>query len=107
MALFCLPTCSCPYAQRAWIALEELNVPYTTHLIDATNKNPAFKELYASIVQDPDMPAKVPTIIGLYTPPSLMCNLALRFGSGGFNTIGRQFFTYCTAWRNPPAHLTA
>ena len=56
--------CSCPYAQRAWIALEELNVPYTTHLIDATNKDPAFKELYASIVQDPDMPAKVPTIIG-------------------------------------------
>lgn len=70
------PVCSCPYAQRAWIALEELNVPYTTHLIDGSNKDPAFKELYASIVQDPDMPAKVPTIIGWSTPPCLMCTLA-------------------------------
>ncbi|KAK9917323.1 hypothetical protein WJX75_003132 [Coccomyxa subellipsoidea] len=53
----------CPYAQRAWIALEELGVPYQTTLIDAANKAEDFKALYASIVQNTDDPAKVPTII--------------------------------------------
>ncbi|CAL8463312.1 g2846 [Coccomyxa elongata] len=53
----------CPYAQRAWIALEELDLPYKTTLIDATNKAEDFKQLYASIVQNTDDPAKVPTII--------------------------------------------
>ncbi|EIE18169.1 glutathione S-transferase [Coccomyxa subellipsoidea C-169] len=55
--------CSCPYAQRAWIALEELGLAYTTTLIDATNKAEDFKVLYASIVQNTEDPAKVPTIV--------------------------------------------
>lgn len=59
-----LSGCRCPYAQRAWIALEELGVPYQTTLIDAANKAEDFKALYASIVQNTDDPAKVPTIIG-------------------------------------------
>lgn len=39
-------------------------MPYQTTLIDAANKAEDFKALYASIVQNTDDPAKVPTIIG-------------------------------------------
>ncbi len=46
--------------------MEELELAYTTTLIDATNKAEDFKVLYASIVQNTEDPAKVPTIVGVY-----------------------------------------
>ncbi|KAK9917722.1 hypothetical protein WJX75_007518 [Coccomyxa subellipsoidea] len=53
----------CPFAQRAWLALEELGVPYDHKLADPQNKPKEFTDLYASIVQNTDDSAKVPTII--------------------------------------------
>lgn len=57
--------CRCPFAQRAWLALEELGVPYDHKLADPQNKPKEFTDLYASIVQNTDDSAKVPTIIGV------------------------------------------
>lgn len=54
----------CPFAQRAWLTLEELGVPYDHKLADPANKPKEFTDLYASIVQNTDDSAKVPTIIG-------------------------------------------
>ena len=56
----------CPFAQRAWLTLEELGVPYDHKLADPTNKPKEFTDLYASIVQNTDDSAKVPTIIGAH-----------------------------------------
>ncbi|BDA48821.1 probable glutathione S-transferase U26 [Coccomyxa sp. Obi] len=53
----------CPFAQRAWLTLEELGVPYDHKLADPANKPKEFTDLYASIVQNTEDSAKVPTII--------------------------------------------
>jgi hypothetical protein len=38
----------CPFAQRAWLTLEELGVPYRQQIVSiaAGEKDPAFTELY-------------------------------------------------------------
>ena len=46
---------SCPFAQRAWIALEELGIPYETRLVDKAAKTQEFAELYTSIWPDPQV----------------------------------------------------
>lgn len=53
----------CPYAQRAWIALVELGVPFTTKFVDKANKSEEFLSLYRGIVQDPAGRGTVPTIV--------------------------------------------
>lgn len=53
----------CPYAQRAWIALVELNVPFVTRFVDKENKSEDFLSLFRGIVQDPNGRGTVPTII--------------------------------------------
>eukprot|EP00884_Botryococcus_braunii_P010703 jgi/Botrbrau1/19634/Bobra.0003s0004.1 len=54
---------SCPYAQRAWLALEEKGIPYKHILVDPQNKPEDFKQLYASIIGNDFDSAKVPTIV--------------------------------------------
>ena len=57
-------TYRCPWAQRAWIALEEKKIKYETHLVDKTAKPKEFLQLYQAVWPDADAIAKVPTIVG-------------------------------------------
>ncbi|KAK9840020.1 hypothetical protein WJX74_002198 [Apatococcus lobatus] len=54
---------ACPFAQRAWFALEELDVPYKKKFIDKANKSQEFLDVFRGIVQDPNGKGTVPTII--------------------------------------------
>jgi hypothetical protein len=72
-----VPRFRCPFAHRAWLALEELGLPYDHKLVDPENKPEDFKDLYASIVQNTDDSAKVPIIIGEFTSSHLCCSRVL------------------------------
>ncbi|KAK9834181.1 hypothetical protein WJX81_006244 [Elliptochloris bilobata] len=54
---------SCPHAQRTWLALSELGLPYETRKVDLSNKPKEFIDLYHEVYPDPAAPAKVPIII--------------------------------------------
>jgi glutathione S-transferase len=53
---------TCPYAQRAWIALEECGIPYEKIMVDLQNKPQHFVEMYQRANQLPDARAKVPLL---------------------------------------------
>ncbi|KAK9812137.1 hypothetical protein WJX73_010215 [Symbiochloris irregularis] len=53
----------CPFAQRAWLALEEKKIKYDTHIFSKTNKPKDFLDTYYSLWPDKDKAATVPTII--------------------------------------------
>jgi glutathione S-transferase len=53
---------SCPYAQRAWIALEECGVDYEKVIVDLENKSQEFSDLYALSNPLPGARAKVPLL---------------------------------------------
>jgi glutathione S-transferase len=53
---------SCPYAQRAWIALEECSVDYEKVMVDLENKSTEFLETYAKANPLPGARAKVPLL---------------------------------------------
>jgi glutathione S-transferase len=53
---------SCPYAQRAWIALEECGVDYEKVMVDLENKSQEFLDLYAMSNPLPGARAKVPLL---------------------------------------------
>jgi glutathione S-transferase len=53
---------TCPYAQRAWIALLMKEVPFTVRVCDLENKDAVFKAKYASLNPLPGAPAKVPIL---------------------------------------------
>lgn len=54
---------SCPYAQRAWIALIEKDVQFNVLLATKHEKPEEFQQLYEAIWPEPQAVAKVPTII--------------------------------------------
>lgn len=54
---------TCPYAQRAWIALVEKELPFNHRIVDLANKPEDFVQLYAEINPDPEARAKVPILI--------------------------------------------
>lgn len=56
--------CSCPYARRALITLEEKNIPYVSHIVERSKYPQEFTSLYHSIWPDEKRGPKVPTIIG-------------------------------------------
>lgn len=53
---------TCPYAQRAWIALEESGAEYETIVVDLQDKSQIFLDLYARANPLPDARAKVPVL---------------------------------------------
>lgn len=55
----------CPFAHRAWLAIELLGLPYGGNVIDLQNKSAEFVELYPKATgasKAPGAPAKVPVI---------------------------------------------
>ena len=53
---------SCPYAQRAWIALEETGAEYDSVLVDLQDKSQEFCDLYGKANPLPGARAKVPLL---------------------------------------------
>lgn len=53
---------TCPYAQRAWLALLEKDVEFEHKIVDLQNKPEDFVALYASLHPDPTARAKVPIL---------------------------------------------
>lgn len=53
---------SCPYAQRAWIALEESGTKYSTVTVDLQHKSQEFLDIYARANPLPGARAKVPVL---------------------------------------------
>jgi glutathione S-transferase len=68
---------TCPYAQRAWIALVEKGIPFDTQTVDLKNKGPAFESLYRRANPNPLMSSKVPVLVvddtHVYTESSVVC----------------------------------
>ena len=54
---------TCPFAQRAWIALEECEATYETVKEDLQNKSKEFEDLYAKANPIPGARAKVPLLV--------------------------------------------
>mmetsp|Transcript_33809 Transcript_33809/g.54270 ORF Transcript_33809/g.54270 Transcript_33809/m.54270 type:complete len:320 (+) Transcript_33809:103-1062(+) len=54
---------TCPFAQKAWIALLEKDVDFDATFEDLRNKSPAMCASYKSATPDPESPAKVPIFI--------------------------------------------
>ncbi len=55
---------TCPFAQRAWIALLETGVAFDERQIDLANKPQDFLDLYRTLNPDPDAKAVVPILHG-------------------------------------------
>ena len=53
---------TCPWAQRAEIALVEKQIPFELRIVDLSNKSEEFKEVYRSKSTDPGDRAKVPIL---------------------------------------------
>jgi len=53
---------TCPYAQRAWLALLEKDVEFEHKIVDLQNKPDDFVALYASLHPEPTARAKVPIL---------------------------------------------
>lgn len=54
----------CPFAERAWITLEEKQIPYELREVSLTNKQPFFTETYRKAFgHDPTSDGKVPILI--------------------------------------------
>ena len=43
---------SCPYAQRTWLTLLELGLPFETRKVDLSNKSKEFVDLYHEVYPD-------------------------------------------------------
>ncbi|KAK9824545.1 hypothetical protein WJX72_011220 [[Myrmecia] bisecta] len=54
---------TCPFAQRAWIALVEKQLPFEVIKVDLQNKPQHFVDKYHEINPDPNSAAKVPILI--------------------------------------------
>ena len=54
---------TCPFAQRAWIALLEKETPFEAVFEDLGNKSPAMCAAYKTASPEPDGPAKVPILV--------------------------------------------
>lgn len=54
---------TCPFAQKAWIALLEKGVDFDAKFEDLSDKSPAMCAAYKLAAPDPDSPAKVPIFI--------------------------------------------
>lgn len=68
---------TCPYAQRAWIALVEKGITFETQIVDLKNKSPEFESLYRQANPNPLMSSKVPVLVvddkQVYTESSVVC----------------------------------
>lgn len=54
---------TCPYAQRAWIALVEKDLPFDHKIVSLQDKPKDFTDLYAEINPDSAASAKVPILV--------------------------------------------
>ena len=68
---------TCPYAQRAWIALVEKGISFESKIVDLKDKDPEFETLYRRANPNPLMSSKVPVLVidntFVYTESNVVC----------------------------------
>ena len=68
---------TCPYAQRAWIALDEKGISFESKIVDLKDKDPEFETLYRRANPNPLMSSKVPVLVidntFVYTESNVVC----------------------------------